>query len=125
MPAPRKSSLAKDFYSARLLYVIMVHEGTARRRNLHDESVIVFRAKDFQDAFQRALELGRAQETEYKNGKGQKVRWVLAEITTLDFIGRKIDGKEVSSRLHDRVGRKRISSGQKFRPERSKPNNSF
>jgi hypothetical protein len=35
-----------DFYSARLLFIILVADGPGRKRNHYDESVIVFRAKD-------------------------------------------------------------------------------
>ena len=114
-----------DFYSARLLFIILVADGGGRKRNHYDESVIVFRAKDFSHAFKRALELGRAQETDYKNDKGQRVRWALVEIRSLDRVGPKVDGKEVASVLHYRKSRERISPSRIFHPERSKPEQSF
>jgi len=114
-----------DFYSARLLFIILVASGTGRKRNHYDESVIVFRAKDFGHAFKRALQLGRAQETDYKNDKGQRVRWALVEIRNLDCVGPKMDGKEVASVLHYRTSRDRIPPGRVFHPERSKPESSF
>lgn len=114
-----------DFYSARLLFIILVADSRGRKRNHYDESVIVFRAKGFSDAFKRALTLGRAQETVYKNDKGQKVRWALVEIRNLDCVGPKVDGKEVASMLHHRTSKKRISPSQRFHPEQSKPEGSF
>jgi hypothetical protein len=114
-----------DFYSARLLFIILVADGRGRKRNHYDESVIVFRAKDFSHAFRRALQLGRGQETDYKNDKGQRVRWVLTEIRNMDCVGPRVDGKEVASVLHYRTSRKRISPNQIFHPERSKPEGSF
>src|SRR5260221_3558516 len=114
-----------DFYSARLLFIILVADGAGRRRNHYDESVVVFRAKDFGFAFNRALQLGRARETDYKNDKGQRVRWALVEIRNLDCVGPKVDGKEVASVLHYRTSRKRIPPGPGFHPERSKPESSF
>ena len=110
-----------DYFSARLLFIILVADGPGRKRNDYDESVIVFRAKDHVHAFKRALQLGRAQETDYLNDKGQKVRWALVEIQNLERIGPDLDGKEVSSRLHSRVSKKRISPQFKFTPERSNP----
>jgi len=114
-----------DFWSARLLFIILVADGAGRKRNHYDESVIVFRAKDFGHAFKRALQLGRTQETDYKNDKGQRVRWALVEIGNLDCVGPKVDGKEVGSVLHYRTSRDRISPDRIFHPERSKPESSF
>ena len=114
-----------EFYSARLLFIILVDDGRAKKKNDYDESVIVFRARDFANAFERALEIGKAQEKRYKNGQGQSVRWALVEISNLDYVGRKIDGAEVASKLHSRISAKPISPKQRFHPQRSKPNQSF
>jgi hypothetical protein len=114
-----------DYYSSRLTYVILVDDGRPRRRNHYDESVVVFRARDFEHAFKRALALGLAAEHEYKNLKGQSVRWALTEVTTVDHIGPQLDGREVSSRLHDRVSARPISFGAHFHPQRSRATQSF
>ena len=114
-----------DFYSARLLFIILVADSPGRKRNHYDESVIVFRARDFDHAFKRALALGRKQETDYANIKGHRVRWALVEIRSLDRVGRTVDGKEVASVLHYRTSRQRIPPGRTFHPERSKPEQSF
>lgn len=116
---------ARGFYSARLLFIILVANGPGKKRNHHDESVVVFRAKSFDHAFKRALELGKNAETEYRNDKGQLVRWALVRILNLDWIGAKVDGKEVASVLHDRTAKKIIRPSTKFHPEKSKPNESF
>ncbi|MBL9185127.1 MAG: DUF4288 domain-containing protein [Verrucomicrobiaceae bacterium] len=114
-----------DFFSARLLYIILVTDGKKRKRNLHDESVVVFRARSFEDAFVKALELGKSRETDYKNDNGHRVRWVLAEILNIDHVGSVVAGKEVASKLHYRTSRTAVSPGRTFHPERSKPNESF
>ena len=114
-----------DVYSARLLFIILVADGPGRQRNHYDDSVIVFRARDFGHAFKRALQLGRKQETDYKNDKGQRVRWSLAQIVNLDWVGRKVDGKEVASSLHYRTSKERIPPDRIFHPEHSKPEGSF
>src|SRR4051812_32108221 len=106
-----------DYYSSRLLYVILIDDGRPRRRNHYDESIILFRARDFQHALARALELGLAAEHHYKNRKGHSVRWALVEVSTLDQIGRQLDGREVSSRLHDRISPAPIRFGSRFRPQ--------
>ena len=110
-----------DFYSARLLYIILVADGPAKKRNHYDETVIVFRAKSQTHAFERALEIGRDHETDYLNDKEQRVRWALTEIIAVDWIGRAVDGKEVSSCLHYRTSKQPISPDHVFRPETSQP----
>jgi hypothetical protein len=117
--------MSLEFYSARLLFAILVDDGRPRRKNHFDESVVVFRAKDSTDAFKRALKLGRSHETDYLSDKGQRVRWALVDILNLDWVGRKIDGKEVASRLHYRIQSRPIPANKEFHPERSKPEGSF
>jgi hypothetical protein len=108
-----------EFYSVHLLFVILVDDGRPKKKNHFDESIAVFRAKDFADAFQRALRFGKSHETEYKNDKGQRVRWALVEISKLDCVGKKIDGKEVASNLHYRTQKQPIPASKKFHPERA------
>ena len=119
------SAQTMNFYSSRLLFVILVDDGRPRRRHTYDESTVIFRARDLDHAFERALELGLAAEESYLNGKGQRVRWALVEIVTIDYVGRRLDGREVASRLHDRTSRDPIPFGTRFRPKKSKPTQSF
>lgn len=51
-----------DFYSARLLFIILIDDGKLKRRHDYNESVILFRARDFDHAFERALEIGKSRE---------------------------------------------------------------
>jgi hypothetical protein len=113
------------FYSARLLYIILVDDGRPRRRNDHDETVVLFRARDFDHAFERALELGRAGETRYLNVAGQSVHWALVQVMTVDCVGARVEGREVASTLHTRVAPKPVKFGTRFRPEKSRPHQSF
>jgi len=59
--------------------------------------VVVFLAKDFDDALLRALDLSRAMESTYLNGDGQEVRWRFIGVETLDQLGQITDGREVWS----------------------------
>ena len=108
-----------DFYSARLLHIILVADGVAKKRNHYDESVIVLRASDHDHAFERALEFGRNHETAYLNDKGQQVRWAFVKVLAVNWIGRKIDGSEVSSSLHYRTSAEPIAADHIFDPETS------
>ncbi len=114
-----------QFYSARLLYMVLVDGDHPRRRHLYDESVVVFRAQGFRHAFARALQLGRTAETRYRNFRGQWVRWALIDIRTLDRVGLRVDGEEVASRLHVRTAPRSIAFRRRFHPERSRPDHSF
>jgi hypothetical protein len=114
-----------EFFSARLLYIILVDDGRPRKRNHYDEVVIVFRARDFNSAFTQALKLGRAEETKYLNDRKQTVRWALVKILNLDWVGKKIDGKEVASVLHYRISKTPITPTTRFHPEKSKPEGGF
>src|SRR5262249_51157432 len=100
---------------------ILVDDGTPRRRQHCDETVVVFRARDRRSAFRRALALGRTRDHEYKNVYGQRVHWAFVEISTLDEIGSRIDGAEVSSRLHYQIRAKPVSARASFHPEKSQP----
>jgi hypothetical protein len=62
------------------------------------EVVHLFRASGFDTAFGRALALGRTHEQEYPNERGQRVRWRLARVETLNMIrDEDLDGAEVHS----------------------------
>src|SRR4051812_26481167 len=100
--------ISRGFYSARLLFIILVEGGPGKKRNHYDETVVVFKAASFDEAFARALTLGRKSETNYRNDDGHLVRWALVRVINLDWVGATIDGKEVASVLHYRVDKKAI-----------------
>jgi hypothetical protein len=61
-------------------------------------SVLVFRADGFDEAFSKALSLGKELERTFTNGDGQEVQWLLAAVETLDELDDDIsDGREVYS----------------------------
>lgn len=114
-----------EFYCARLSLVVLIDDGRPRKTHTWDEIVIVFRARDFDHAFARALEIGRSHETEYLNCDQHKVRWALVEVENLDWVGKRVDGAEVASRLRRRRSREAIPFDTQFHPEASKPEGSF
>jgi hypothetical protein len=113
------------FYSARLILIILVDDGQPRKTHTWDEIVVTFRARNFDHAFVRALEIGRSHEVAYRNAHGQRVRWALVEIENLDRIGRRLDATEVASRLKPRRSKTTIPFSRRFHPEKSKPAQSF
>jgi len=80
------------WFSSALRLTVDVDTGSPREML----SVVVFTARDFERAFHRALDLGRAMETSYRNAANGRVRWRLAEVVTVDMLGGAIaDGREV------------------------------
>ncbi len=108
-----------DFYSACLLFVLLNNDGKPRKKNLYDDSIVVFRARDFEDAFKRAIEIGKARV------QGDSGYHKFVEVVNLDWVGRRVDGKEVASTLHHRVTKTAISLETEFHPDKSKPKGSF
>jgi uncharacterized protein DUF4288 len=114
-------TVAREFYSARLLHVAIVGDKRPRRRQLCDETVTSFRALNEADALRCALKIGRSRQHQYRNDRGHVVRWVFAEVLAMTRIGAMVDGVEVSSRLHDRLLPKPASLRTRFHPEKCKP----
>ena len=75
--------------------------------------------------FKRAKQIGMSRESIYDGAGGSKVRWALVEIINLDWVGPKVDGKEVASKLRYRRSEKPISFRTRFHPGKSKPDGSF
>jgi hypothetical protein len=107
------------YYSARVFVICMVDDGKPRRRYTCDYPFFVFRAKSREQAFERALALGKNQETRYKNHKGQWVRWALVEVEAIKRLGRRLDGVEIGSLMDAHRSAQPISFGKRFHPERS------
>jgi hypothetical protein len=72
-----------------------------KRRTLYDRQVKVFRAATNKAAYERALDLGRAENTKYKNSAGDTVFWRFLGLANLDTLSenRISDGTEIYSRL--------------------------
>jgi hypothetical protein len=106
-----------NWFSARLRYAILVE---AKGLDGYMDSVFIFQSSDFDNAFQRALAVGRAQEREYLNGEGNRVRWRLASVVSLDVLPDLLDGAEVYSEPVPANGGE-IPFNHQFSPEESKP----
>jgi len=67
-----------------------------------EQSVWVFRANDREAAVKRFLELARTQDQEFKNTAGQRVRWVVMSLETVDELEEgKLRDREVYSHMTD------------------------
>ena len=87
------------YYSARLHVVCIVDDPKhhAEGKYTCDYPFVLLRANSSDEAFQRALALGREQETVYKNKSGKDVRWALNAVEEIYELGDEIDGIEVGS----------------------------
>jgi hypothetical protein len=103
--------------TVRLLCLLESGGGTGYR-----DSVFLIRGKDFEDAFRRALEVGRAQERTYVNGDDVRVRWIFTSVVSLDALGRELtDGTEIYSEPLDLEIGSGIGFETRFFPEESTP----
>jgi hypothetical protein len=82
---------------------------------------VLFKARNDHDAFKRALELGKEQETRYKNSKGQWVRWAFVAVEAIKQLGNKLNGTEVGSLLDVHVSSKPIPFAKRFKPANTQP----
>jgi hypothetical protein len=80
----------------------------------------VFRARDYRYAFEKALVLGKQQESRYKNYKGQGVRWAFVQVENIKRLGRSLDGVEVGSLLDVLKPKRPIPFNKRFHPRKSK-----
>ena len=107
----------KGWFSAKVRYAVLIGGEFTR----YSDSLRIFRAQDFGDAFQGALRLGYAHEEKHRNLDGEDVVLKFAQIVSLDGLGADLeDGQEVYSeavfpKAEDVPGRCAI------RPEDSSP----
>jgi len=107
------------WFSARDRLVCLIEPEGATR---YMDSVYVFLERDFKRAKQRAIRLGKSQEEEYMNKYGERVRWRLKEVISLDIIlSESLDGAEVYSEPIDLEPSERIPFDQTFDPDDSDP----
>lgn len=84
-----------QWFSTRIRLACIVEPKGLRR---FMDSIYVFRSTNFDDAFRRAIDIGRSQEKSYLNDADELVEWKLKEIISLDLIRpQSLDGAEVYS----------------------------
>jgi hypothetical protein len=115
----KPSTISESWYAAKLRFVILL-ETTGSEDAI--DSIYLLRSHSFEAAFTRALEIGRAAETEYLGGTGERVRWRLKEIVTLDALqAAELDGIEVHCQFMPLSDNERFAFDHVFQPEFSNP----
>src|SRR4028118_2369956 len=90
---PTENERAVQWFSAKLELMTLVE---SRGATSAGSSVVIFRATDFDQAFVRALNIGRSMENRYKNEEDEWVRWAFRGISFLNLSqNNDLDGAEV------------------------------
>jgi hypothetical protein len=114
----QNGGMADSWFSASLRFRIVIDDGDLD----FGESVVVFRAADWERAFARALAIGREMEASYENAESERVEHRLLAVRTLDQLGDELtDGREVFS---TRASSARRAVVDPPRPEESEPGQS-
>ena len=114
--------MSTEWFSAMLRFVVLVQGEGGERLS---RSVILFHAHTWDDARERALDLGAAMERDFTGGTGLQVRWRLDAVETLDQLGAEItDGREVYSEPLDLPPGAALTYDHQFHPEASEPGQS-
>ena len=94
---------------------------TRKQQSTRDYPFIIFRANNHEHAFEKALQLGREQETVFKNIEGNDVRWALVKVEEIWELGENIDGIEIGSLMDVWKTDKPIPFNFQFEPEKKRP----
>jgi len=109
----------QNWYAAKLRFIVLLEKTGSEHV---EDSLFLLRSDSFEAAFARALEIGRVAEREYVGGTGERVRWRLKEIVTLDVLqAAELDGVEVHSQFTPLTDDERYGFDHVFQPESSKP----
>lgn len=111
-----------NFYSVRISVLCLVDDGLIPAEGYtRDVQVHLVKAESNEAAFKAALEIGKAEETEYSNESGCKVRWAFEKIEAITLIGTTLEETEVSSRMEGYFPKAPIAFESVFHPESSQP----
>jgi hypothetical protein len=84
------------WYAARLILKCTV--GNQISDFLYDEQVRLIKADTADEAYSKALQLGREEESDYQNNEKERVRWSFEGLFDLDRIDKLEDGAEITSK---------------------------
>jgi Domain of unknown function (DUF4288) len=108
-------------FCARLLVVCLVDDGRPKKRNTCDYPFVLLEATDHESAFAKAIELGKKQETKYRNSKQQLVRWAFVKVEQITQLEEPLDGQEVGSLLDVLKTEEPLGYRKRFSPSKSRP----
>ena len=89
-----------SWFVAKIVSECLVDDETSSP--LFDEQIFVLEADDSENAYQKALEIGRGTDTSYENNDGNLVTWKFRGLSHLDEIlsDSIVSGTEITNVLH-------------------------
>lgn len=110
------------WFSCRIRFV---HYSNGNPSCLIRTSSYLLKARDFEAARLRALEIGRREERIYPNADGGMARTAMIQVEALDMLDGIVDGVEVASLWSDEITPCPYPWEHQFAPEESRPTNSL
>ena len=111
-----------DYYSVTISVICIVDDGKLPEDGYtQDIQVHIVEAHNFDEAKIIAIDIGRAQEHEYKNADGNNVFWKFKEIEYIRKLGKVLTGVEVATRLEPIRDDEIYNGATNFNPEKSEP----
>jgi hypothetical protein len=88
-----------NWYLGKIIFRIICGEGSHTAQ--FDEQLRLIAAKDEQEAFQKALELGQREQDGFYNQEQQLVQWKFINVAELYRLSGLLDGAEMYSRIQE------------------------
>jgi hypothetical protein len=89
------------WYLAKLVYRIICGNGTHTPQ--FEEQLRLIEATTKNEAFQKALAMGRDEEVQFRNEKQELVHWKFINVSDLYLLNEVVHGTEVYSRIEEKV----------------------
>ena len=88
-----------NWYLTKIVYQIIC--GSGEHTAQFDEQLRLIAAGDENEAFEKATEIGRAEEDVFSNQKSELVQWKFINVSELYKLSQLIDGAELYSRISE------------------------
>ncbi len=88
-----------NWYLSKIVFRIICGEG--RHKPQFDEQLRLIEAKDENEAFEKATEIGKQEQDEFYNQQHKLVQWKFVNIAELYKLSGLLDGAELYSRIQE------------------------
>ena len=95
-----------NWYVAKIVFRIISGDGDHIAQ--FDEQLRLIQARDEDEAFEKATQIGRDEEDSFMNQKNQVVKWSFINIPELNKLPSLTDGVEIYSRVNEYENAKRF-----------------
>lgn len=87
-------------FITKLMFQVQIQD--TNRIAQFDEQIRVVEASTYEEALEKAMDLGKSEETSFLNVNNQKVTWKFIEVFDLICISELKDGSQVYSTTHEK-----------------------